>query len=112
MLTISKPRIGEIAFGKSGVGCPILDVESDRLTLLRADGQKIRVPISAIIRFERPSKHYKIGDRIVFIEGGHFVNGHPYEVVAVGRQGVQIRLAHGKITKFYPFVHIRKVADA
>ena len=110
MLTTSSPKIGEIAFGRSGVGYPILDIEPDRLTLLRLDGQKIRVPSSAIIRFERPNKHYKVGDRVVLLEG-IFSNGHLYQIAVVKDWGVQIRLSFGKVYKqYWRFDQIRKVA--
>lgn len=106
----ASPKVGAIAFGRSGIGYPVLDVESDRLILLRADGQKIRVPRSVIIRLECPNKHYQVGDRIVFTEGS-FANGYAYQLAEVQDWGVKIRLSFGKVHKqLWRFDQIRKVA--
>jgi hypothetical protein len=53
MPTISKPPVGAIAFGRSGVGHIITALEADRIVLRCPDGLK-RVPLGAVIRWELP----------------------------------------------------------
>jgi hypothetical protein len=54
MLTSSKPPVGAIAFGRSGVGHIITALEADRVVLRCPDGLK-RVPLGAVIRWELPA---------------------------------------------------------
>jgi hypothetical protein len=63
MLTSFSPPIGAIAMGKSGIGYPVVHIESDRLVLQTPDGLK-RVPWSAVIRWEIPqiAKPPSVGD--------------------------------------------------
>ncbi len=62
MLTISKPQVGAIAFGRSGVGHIITALEADRVVLKCSDGLK-RVPLTAVIRWELP-RPLEVGDRV------------------------------------------------
>jgi hypothetical protein len=55
MLTISRPPIGAIAFGRSGLGHIITALEADRVVLRCPDGL-MRVPLGAVIRWELPAK--------------------------------------------------------
>jgi hypothetical protein len=66
MLTSSKPPVGAIAFGQSGVGYPVKEVEGDRLVLQTPSGLK-RVPWGAVIRWEVPAAtppNYQPGQNI------------------------------------------------
>lgn len=66
MLKSSKPPVGAIAFGKSGIGCTVTQIEGDRLVLQTPNGTK-RVPIAAIVRWEMPTQKLKQGDRVRYI---------------------------------------------
>jgi hypothetical protein len=55
MLTISKPPLGAIAFGRSGVPCIVTALESERVVLRCPDGASLRVPVTAIARWELPA---------------------------------------------------------
>jgi hypothetical protein len=69
MLTISKPPIGAIAFGRSGVGHIITALETDRVVLRCPDGLK-RVPLDAVIRWElSPSPTTPIPGQQVRLKG-------------------------------------------
>jgi hypothetical protein len=65
MLTISKPPVGALAWGRSGVGCIIEALEANRIILKTPSGLK-RVPFDAVIRWELPAvpKPIQIGDRV------------------------------------------------
>ena len=67
----SNPPIGAIAYGRSGVGGIVTEVEIDRVVLRFSDGLK-RVPISAIARWELPASKVKqhkldLGDRVRYV---------------------------------------------
>lgn len=86
----TNPPIGAIAYGRSGVAGIVTDIESDRVVLRFPDGQKKRVPVAAIARWELPApkvifpavvqvipqsrspKHYQMlrGDRVKNLETG------------------------------------------
>ncbi|WP_019498373.1 hypothetical protein [Pseudanabaena sp. PCC 6802] len=66
MLKSSKPPVGAIAFGKSGVGCTVAQNEGDRVVLQTPSGLK-RVPIAAITRWKMPTQKLKPGDRVRYI---------------------------------------------
>jgi hypothetical protein len=53
MPTISKPQVGAVAFGRSGLGYIIEALEADRILLRTPSGLK-RVPLGAVIRCELP----------------------------------------------------------
>lgn len=53
MLTISKPPVGAIAYGRSGAGYIIEALEANRIILKTSSGRK-RVPLDAVIRWELP----------------------------------------------------------
>jgi hypothetical protein len=63
MPTSSKPPVGAIAFGKSGIGCPVTQVKGDRAVLQTPNGVK-RVPLSAIVRWQFPAQKFHPGDRV------------------------------------------------
>lgn len=65
MLTSSKPPVGAIAFGRSGIGHIITALEADRVVLRCPDGLK-RVPLGAVIRWELPPepRPIQVGDRV------------------------------------------------
>lgn len=66
MPMISSPPIGAIAYSKSGTGCPVVQVEGDRVTVLCSDGKLKRVPLSAIARWEPPKRNPYASDRWLF----------------------------------------------
>jgi hypothetical protein len=66
MLTSSEPPVGAIAFGKSGIGCTVTQVEGDRVVLQTPSGLK-RVPIAAIACWKMPTQKLKPGDRVRYI---------------------------------------------
>lgn len=49
----SSPPMGAIAFGKSGVGYPVIEVHPDRI-VLKKDGEPWAVNLVAIARWELP----------------------------------------------------------
>ncbi|WP_156815630.1 hypothetical protein [Pseudanabaena sp. PCC 6802] len=61
--------VGAIAFGKSGIGCPVTQVEGDRVTVLCSDGKLKRVPLNAIARWEMPGQKFKPCDRVTIAVG-------------------------------------------
>jgi hypothetical protein len=65
MLTISKPPVGVIAYGRSGAGYIIEALEADRIVLKTPSGLK-RVPFDAVIRWEPPlsPKPIEVGERV------------------------------------------------
>jgi hypothetical protein len=54
MPTISEPPVGAIAYGRSGVPCIVTALESERVVLRCPDGASLRVPLTAIARWELP----------------------------------------------------------
>ncbi|KGF73194.1 hypothetical protein DO97_01365 [Neosynechococcus sphagnicola sy1] len=66
MLAISNPPVGAIAFGRSGVGYPVKQVEGERVVLQTPIGLK-RVPWSAVIHWQFPAAtvpDYHAGQRV------------------------------------------------
>jgi hypothetical protein len=61
----SKPPIGAIAFGKSGIGCSVIEIAPECITLLHPEGKTLKVLSKAIIRWETSIRTPpQTGDRI------------------------------------------------
>jgi D-serine deaminase-like pyridoxal phosphate-dependent protein len=70
MLTISKPPVGAIAYGRSGLGYIIEALEADRILLTTPSGLK-RVPLDAVIRWELPAPINPAPGQRVRLKGTH-----------------------------------------
>jgi hypothetical protein len=64
----SKPQIGSIVYGKAGVGCRVLEIEGDVLTVQTAKGEG-KISLSRVVRVQlRP---LALGDRARYIGTHH-----------------------------------------
>lgn len=70
MLTVSDLTVGAIAYGESGIGYPIFQLEGSSVVLRTKNGL-FRVPLSAIQHWETPPKKPLEPDRD--LEVGHTV---------------------------------------
>ena len=66
--------IGSVAYRDSGIGGTVIKIEADKVLIKYPDGIK-RLPISAIVRWESPSKSPKVhkllrGDRVKNLQTG------------------------------------------
>jgi hypothetical protein len=65
ILKSSSPPIGAIAFGKSSVGCRVIEAGPSGLTLLYPDGKQFRASVNSIVRWENPPNTTpQSGDRV------------------------------------------------
>jgi hypothetical protein len=93
MLTISKPPVGAIAFGRSGVPCIVTALESERVVLRCPDGASLRVPLTAIARWELPGVPTipTPGDRVQLIVNIETSSG----IVPAGTEGAVVEPVQG-----------------
>jgi hypothetical protein len=66
MISSSNPPVGAIAFGKAGIGCKVIEIHPDGVTLQHPKTCKTkRIPYNAIVRWEPPTNTTpKPGDRV------------------------------------------------
>jgi hypothetical protein len=62
----SKLTIGSIVFGAAGVGCRVLSIEGDTLTVKTGNGIR-KIPSSKVQRVIPPGNRFEIGDRVQYI---------------------------------------------
>jgi hypothetical protein len=118
----SNPPIGAIAYGRSGIGGIITEIEADRAVLRFPDGLK-RVPIGSIVRWELPRStvNHKpvLGDRVRYV-GTNFNLGKQYagvlEVWEIGKLGDSDKCTclkpDGRPTSWIEFADIKLVEVA
>ncbi|WP_373546360.1 hypothetical protein [Chamaesiphon sp.] len=64
----SKLLIGSIVYGAAGIGCKVLAIEGDTLTVETPKGTR-KIPSSKVVKVETPRSifNFKLGDRVEYI---------------------------------------------
>jgi hypothetical protein len=65
-MTNSKLSIGSVVYGAAGIGCKVLAVEGDTLTVKTPKGIRT-IPSSKVVRVIPPVTRFKLGDRVKYI---------------------------------------------
>jgi hypothetical protein len=84
----SKLLIGSIVYGAAGIGCKVLKIENDSLTIQTPNGVR-KIAFSKVLKVDVPTDFY-IGDRVTLVDKYRLRAGDIGTVEDVNSQGIQI----------------------
>lgn len=84
----SKLLVGSVVYGAAGIGCKVLKIENDALTIQTPNGVR-KIAFSKVLKVDAPTDFY-IGDRVTLIDKYMFRAGDVGNVEEINSQGIQI----------------------
>jgi hypothetical protein len=83
-----KLRIGYVVYGAADIGCKVLRIEDDALTIQTPKGLR-KIALSKVVKVEAPPEFY-VGDRVTLINKYLVRAGDVGTVEEINFRGVQI----------------------